>query len=90
MSEIKKQQLEIFKQDVSKLLSGEIDNVENDCLSIGYVEDYLNKLGENLDDYDSNGWQHDYWMSWNINGNKYILSGSGYYGGISFSKDTDD
>lgn len=89
MSEIKKQQLEIFKQDVSKLLSEEIDNVENDCLSIGDVDQYLNELGTNLDNYNSNGWQHDYWRSWNINETKYTLAGSGYYGGISFSKDSD-
>ena len=89
MSKIKEQQLEIFKQDVSKLLLGEINNINNDCLSIGDVEQYLNELGINLDNYDSNGWQHDYWNSWDINEIKYTLAGSGYYGGISFSKDTD-
>lgn len=35
---------------------------------------------------DTNGWQMDWWEDYTHNGIKYTLSGSGWYGGISFYK----
>ncbi len=35
--------------------------------------------------FDANGWQWDWWQKFSYKGKKYTLSGSGYYGGHSFS-----
>jgi hypothetical protein len=37
-------------------------------------------------EFDCNGWQWDWWVTYAYSGQTYRLSGSGYYGGISFDK----
>lgn len=37
-----------------------------------------------VDGFDTNGWQWDWWQNFEHNGKRYVLSGSGYYGGHGF------
>jgi hypothetical protein len=39
---------------------------------------------ENLDNFETNGWDYDWWQSFEYVGKRYTLHGSGYYGGLSF------
>jgi len=82
-SQEKQSQLELFNENLKKLLNKEINTFRLDCLSIGDVEKILDDLGESHDDYDTNGWAHDYWSSRRINDQIITISGSGYYGGIN-------
>lgn len=45
---------------------------------------------EYCDDFDSNGWQCDFWEHFMINGNRYCLSGSAYYGNVKLSRVKDE
>ncbi len=48
----------------------------------------LEKLGfENTDEYESNGWQVDFWDKFILNNESYTLSGSLFYGNYIIKKD---
>lgn len=49
-----------------------------------YVE-VFEKLGT-YDDFETNGWDVDFWLYFYINDIKYCLAGSWYYGGYSIYK----
>lgn len=36
------------------------------------------------DDLDTNGWDHDFWLHFTYGADRYLLSGSGWYGHLSF------
>jgi len=40
---------------------------------------------EESEGFDTNGWQWDWWQEFVYQGKRYTLSGSGHYGGHSFS-----
>ena len=46
-------------------------------------------LAEVEDSFLSNGYAWDWWCSFTLNNNEYILGGSGYDGGMSFEKIND-
>lgn len=49
--------------------------------------DILTELGcTRIGDYDTNGWQVDFWETVKYNKEKYSISGSLYYGNFSFNK----
>lgn len=60
--------------------------VRKDCY-MGYpslVEEIIKGVGgEILDDFDTNGWQYDYWIPFMLNGKRYTVEGTGYYGTIN-------
>lgn len=39
---------------------------------------------EKLDNFDSNGWQWDWWQGFTHGGKEYCLAGSGHHGGHAF------
>lgn len=44
---------------------------------ISYIE---KKFGVQLDwEQDQNGWQHDYWITFKLDGQKYMLAGDSHY-----------
>ena len=84
--------MEDFQREIDKVLSGEITTTTTDILiSPDKIADYLEEEGLTQDDFDSNGWDWDFWMRYDYkNGKKYILSGSGWYNrGLTFSLDLD-
>jgi len=50
------------------------------------ISHILQKYNLFADEMDTNGWQWDFWETYIRDGDKkaYILSGSGYYGGLEF------
>lgn len=48
------------------------------------------KYGVSKQDLDTNGWDWDFWATYVIEEKKYTLAGSGWYGGISFTRDQNE
>ena len=50
------------------------------------------KAGGKLDDgsFESNGWEWDWWSYGSYKGTKILMTGSGYYGSASISRQTED
>lgn len=82
MSLYKKEAFNLFISDLEDLLNGEIQKFSADCLCIGDIESHLGEIGISNDDFESNGWEFDYWCTYAIKDRKLCISGSGYYGGI--------
>ena len=55
-----------------------------DFLTPDEVNNFLINIGFERTDFDSNGWQWDYWFNYKDKetGLKVMLEGSGYYGGM--------
>ena len=79
--------MEDFKKEIDKVLSGEIKLANtNTLLSPDVVDSYLKESGLEQGDFDSNGWDWDFWMEYLKEDKTYVLSGSGWYNnGLSFS-----
>jgi hypothetical protein len=76
---------------IRKVISGKTKSVEIFGIYPNDVIEYVTKelKGKHKEDWDTNGWQWDYWMDFEIDNEKYTLSGSGYYGGATFGLNTD-
>jgi len=87
----KEQLTEEVSNDILKLMGGLKDKVSYDCLSYGIVKDALNTIGYyDNDDYDTNGWQVDYWNTFIYFKNPtdiLYISGSMYYGNLTISRE---
>ena len=79
--------MEDFKTLIDKVISGELQNVNSDgvLISPGKVDMYLKREGLEQGNFDSNGWDFDFWMEYFKDGKKFTLSGNGWYNnGLSF------
>ena len=64
-----------------------LDCYKNPFLSPSHVINELKNLEAiDLEEYDQNGWEMDNWSYFRLNNIDYCVAGSGYYGGIKFSK----
>ena len=55
--------------------------------SISSIVNYLESLGGSYDkEFETNGWQWDYWVECYYKGTVYQISGSGYYGNCRFTR----
>jgi len=81
--------MEEFKQQVEKLLQGEFDSFKTEeLLSPDKADKILKDLGFEQGNFDSNGWDWDFWQDYEKDDVKYTLAGSGWYNnGLSFTKD---
>ena len=80
---------EKIKLAISQVEDGMIDSFEenNTDVAPGTIQEILEQMGfESQDDINTNGWQVDYWETWEKNGVEYRLSGCAWYGDFSFSK----
>ncbi len=67
-------------KNIDSVVKGEKNSVKILYVRPNDVIEYLESLGHNIDkDIDTNGWQWDYWITFDVEGNTYILSGDGYY-----------
>lgn len=83
--------MEDFENEIDKVLSGEINLANShELISPNKVDEYLKSVGCKEEDFESNGWDWDFWMTYSKDGKKFILAGSGWYNnGLSFSKSED-
>jgi hypothetical protein len=72
---------------IEEFINGTREDVKIYGTSPNEVSEYIEKVlqGERLE-IDCNGWQWDYWITYKIDDKLYMLSGSGYYGNMQFSK----
>lgn len=78
--------MEEFKELLLKVLSGEIKSFTTSTLmSPEDADKILKNHGFEQGDFDSNGWDWDFWHTYTKDGVKYCLSGSGWYNrGLTF------
>ena len=69
-----------MKQSIDSIFSKEVESVKMFAVRPGEVIKYIVSLGGlDLNDFDTNGYQWDYWTQLEINSVKYTLSGDGFY-----------
>jgi hypothetical protein len=78
--------MEDFKKEIDKVLSGEIKLANTETLtSPDKIDSYLKESGLEQGNFDSNGWDWDFWMEYGKEDKVYILAGSGWYNtGLQF------
>ena len=85
--EVKEQVKKWMIDDIQSVIQGEKENVELLYCRPADVQEYITSIGGELDDFETNGWQWDYWVKVKIGESNYMLSGDGYYGNSAdFSK----
>ena len=84
--------MEEFKEQLSKVLNGEITEFKTSKLmSPDEASSILDEHGFEQGDFDSNGWDWDFWMTYYKDDVKYYLSGSGWYNrGLTFRINTNE
>lgn len=84
---MKQQLIEKMKIEVDKVINGEVQAYESEFLPPSVIVDYIQE-NYTIEDYDfeSNGWQWDFWIRFKINDVKYCIAGCGYWGGVAFVK----
>jgi hypothetical protein len=87
MSFYKEEAFNLFISELTELIEKGEGTIENDCLCIGDIESHLGEIASFNDDFDSNGWEFDYWCTYKINDKTLNINGSGYYGGLSITID---
>jgi len=79
------------KELIFSVIKGEVDSVRLPMIPIDDVITLLQEKGyidkDDNGDYDSNGWQVDFWLQFHINESIYTLSGSLWYGQYKFFKE---
>lgn len=74
---------------IESVINGDTEKVSLLVVRPGDVISYLQDKYDISDDYDfdTNGWEWDFWQKYDVNGNTYQLSGDGYYSkSITFRK----
>lgn len=80
--------LENARIGFAQVLDGTSEEYKNSLLCGSLVNPILLDLNceESGEPLDTNGWQMDWWQDYIYQDTNYTLSGSGWYGGISFHK----
>jgi len=88
----KEQLLEDFKENLNLLLTKQIEEFDASFLSPNDAVSYLEENGfKEYKELSTNGWDWDYWITYkDKKENKVLISGSGYYGTMTISFDTDE
>ena len=79
----------LFRKDliyeIMQVVNGERPSCESHLhFPLWSICDVLEEFGFKQDEMDSNGWQFDYWHTFDYQGKSYTVYGSAYYGGFSF------
>jgi len=82
MSFYKEEAFNLFISELEEIIQKGEGSISNDCLCIGDIESHLLEIAESNDDFESNGWEFDYWCTYKIKDKTLNISGSGYYGGL--------
>lgn len=74
-----------YKEELQKVLSFKDDRVGLGDVPPSKINDILEDLGASRGGMETNGWDYDYWVDYIKDGQTFVLSGSGWYGGTKFS-----
>jgi hypothetical protein len=78
---------EAFLAQMVEVITGRKDTTDKvDYISPDQAEKLLLSAGFKIEskDFDTNGWDYDYWLTLKINGKFFVVTGSGYYGQLQF------
>lgn len=84
---MKEEFFELAREEIKKVLNGSEKEVDISLLvSPDSACGIIDELGFEDDGMgpETNGWQYDFWKHFELNGKKYCLSGSGWYGELHF------
>jgi hypothetical protein len=91
-----KVKIEVLTADIKKQINNGIDQLfekkikelEIDSCPPDVFFEILKDKGIDIDsdEWDTNGWQYDYWQNFTHNDIKYQVSGGGYYGKLSLTE----
>lgn len=86
-NKIKTEALEQMASKIDMTVAGIINDAALHYVSPNEAVEYLRKITdmEDLEEFDSNGWDWDFWMGFKKGEIHYTLSGSGYRGELYFS-----
>lgn len=76
-----------MKKAILKVLKGKLDQVDLPYIPPRTIQNYLEGLGAERIEIETNGWEVDFWATYRYEGKTYMFSGSWYEGGYTFSKD---
>ncbi len=85
--------IEQFENEIEKVLKGEFkETTSNGIVSPHEVDRILkDTFGLVRGEFDSNGWDWDFWMNYSKDGKTYCLSGNGWFNkGLTFSLNEDE
>lgn len=72
-----------MKELLKQVINGELQEVDISFMPIVKIEADLKELGINVNDLEANGRDIDFWYTYE---NKYVLSGTLYYGDLTFKR----
>lgn len=76
-----------IRNELSNLLNEEVESINLTCSTPQLIIDAIESLGGEMnEDWDSNGWQCDYWQTFTYGEQKYSISGCAYDGSCYISK----
>ena len=82
------------KNSLTMLFNGDIEQVKVEGVSPSDIIDIISSvdggIDVNKDDMDLNGWQCDYWISFNHRGKRWSLYGGAWYGNATIEKHEDE
>ncbi len=77
--DVEKQVIKWMEEDIQSVLSGKVKTIELLYVRPNDIISYINTLDKILINFDSNGYQWDYWIIFTYNNKNYKLTGDGYY-----------
>lgn len=87
---ITKEQLKLeLKEELINFFNSDLKIIDFDQVSFGLLREVLEELDYIQDpsgDFDTNGWQYDFWVDYIKDNNGLEISGSLWYGDISITK----
>ena len=77
----------INKELIDSVINGVVAYAELPMMPIQDLDNYMKSLGFTDGEYETNGWQCDFWKQYNRGKTiEFVLGGSLYYGGFVFGK----
>jgi hypothetical protein len=77
-----------IKLGIEKVVNGESEEFQTSFGNKEEVDVVVESLGgKALKQYQTNGWELDWWEKYEINGKIFVANGSGYYSTLNFTED---
>lgn len=74
---------------VAEVINGESVSFEAINICPNAIDIYMQSLGYETGEFETNGWQYDWWLNFTKGEENWTAFGSGYYGTFEFRKTED-
>ena len=80
-----------MKAGVDAVLKGTKKSFSSNNINPEMIDKYMVKLGlKRVGEFETNGWDYDWWLHYTKDEKNYIACGGGYYGHFEFSLDDEE